>query len=470
VTATAEGAVATTEANIVDRGPIKGRWIQHWDPENVGFWERTGKSIANRNLWASIFVEHIGFSVWTLWAVFVLFLGPEYHVDAAGKFFLGATATLVGALLRVPYTFAVAWIGGRNWTVVSGLLLLIPTFAAAFVLQPGTSYTTFVVMACLGGFGGGNFSSSMSNINTFFPEGKKGAALGLNAGGGNLGVSFIQLIGLLIIATAGAGHPKLLLAVYIPLIVISSIVAALAMENIASVSNDKGAFFMALKEKHTGVMSFLYIGTFGSFIGYAFAFGLVLQTQFGRTPLQAASVTFIGPLLGSLIRPVGGWMADRWGGALVSAVNYILMAVAALICILASGSNSLALFTIGFILLFILSGIGNGSTYKMIPSIFEAKAQGHDEWDRDEKAAWSRSMSGALIGFAGAVGALGGVFINVVLRASYVGQAKSATNAFWVFLAFYVVCAVVTWAVFLRMRSARPRTGGLVGSVPAPAG
>jgi NNP family nitrate/nitrite transporter-like MFS transporter len=454
VTATAEGSVATTEANIVDRGPIKGRWIQHWDPENEGFWERTGKSIANRNLWASIFVEHIGFSVWTLWAVFVLFLGPEYHVDAAGKFFLGATATLVGALLRVPYTFAVAWIGGRNWTVVSGLLLLIPTIAAAFVLQPGTSYTTFVVMACLGGFGGGNFSSSMSNINTFFPEGKKGAALGLNAGGGNLGVSFIQLIGLLIIATAGAGHPKLLLAVYIPLIVISSIVAAFAMENIASVSNDKGAFFMALKEKHTGVMSFLYIGTFGSFIGYAFAFGLVLQTQFGRTPLQAASVTFIGPLLGSLIRPVGGWMADRWGGALVSAVNYILMAVAALICILASGSNSLALFTVGFILLFILSGIGNGSTYKMIPAIFRRQALESVAKGVDKTAALltARRISGGAVGLIGAVGALGGLAINLAFRQSFAAT-KSGVPAFWAFLAFYVVCAVVTYLVYMRRSS-----------------
>ena len=68
-------------------------------------------------------------------------MGPEYGVDAAGKFFLGATATLVGAILRVPYTFAVARFGGRNWTVVSALLLLIPTIAAAFVLQPGTAYT-----------------------------------------------------------------------------------------------------------------------------------------------------------------------------------------------------------------------------------------------------------------------------------------------------------------------------------------
>jgi MFS transporter, NNP family, nitrate/nitrite transporter len=88
----------------------------------------------------------------------------------------------------------------------------------------------------------------------------------------------------------------------------------------------------------------------------------------------------------------------------------------------------------------------------------------------EEKAAWSRRMSGALIGFAGAVGALGGVFINIALRVSYVGAAKSATNAFWVFLGFYVVCAIVTWFVFLRMKSVRAVTGEDVGREPATVG
>ena len=111
-------------------------------------------------------------------------------------------------------------------------------------------------------------------------------------------------------------------------------------------------------------------------------------------------------------------------------------------------------YVVGFIILFVLSGLGNGSTYKMIPSIFEAKSKSLDA-DKATQAAWSRNMSGALIGFAGAVGALGGVFINLVLRASYTGAAKSATNAFWVFLAFYVICALVTWVVFLRQPSAR---------------
>ncbi|WP_344416361.1 nitrate/nitrite transporter [Pseudonocardia ailaonensis] len=435
----------------MSRGVVGGRWIGHWEPEDPGFWARTGRAIANRNLWASIFVEHIGFSVWTLWAVFVLFMGPEYGVDAAGKFFLGATATLVGAILRVPYTFAVARFGGRNWTIVSALLLLIPTVAAAFLVQPGTSYATFVVLAALAGFGGGNFASSMTNINAFFPEGRKGAALGLNAGGGNLGVALIQLIALLIIATAGAGHPKLLLAVYIPLIVISAVVAAIWMDNISSVTGDKGAFFLALKERHTGIMSVLYIGTFGSFIGYAFAFGLVLQTQFGRTPLQATAVTFIGPLIGSFIRPLGGMLADRLGGARVSSVNFLLMAVSALICIGATALNSLGLFTTGFILLFVFSGIGNGSTYKMIPAIFRRQALERVAAGADESAALqhARRISGGAIGLISAVGALGGLLINLAFRSSFAAT-KTGTPAFWAFLAFYLLCAAITFAVYQR--------------------
>ena len=223
------------------RSRLKGNWIDHWEPEDPGFWQRTGAKIASRNLWASIAVEHVGFSVWTLWSVFVLFMGPEYGVDAAGKFLIVSTGSLVGAVLRVPYTFAVARFGGRNWTVISGFLLLIPTVAATFVLQPGTPFGVFLLMAALAGFGGGNFASSMTNINTFYPEGRKGLALGLNAGGGNIGVAVIQLIGLGVIATSGTSNPKVLLAIYIPLIVVVSVWAALSMDNISSVRNDTGA-------------------------------------------------------------------------------------------------------------------------------------------------------------------------------------------------------------------------------------
>lgn len=447
----------------VSHGPLSGRWIDDWDPEDAGFWARTGRRTAYRNLWASIFVEHVGFSVWTLYSVFVLFMGPEYGLSAADKFLLVSTASLVGAVLRVPYTFAVARFGGRNWTVVSGLLLLVPTVASAFVLQPGTPFGVFLLMAALAGVGGGNFASSMTNINAFFPEGRKGTALGLNAGGGNIGVAVIQLLGLLVISVAGAGNPRILLWIYIPLIVVCSVCAALYMDNITSVRNDTGAAQLALRDRNTAIMSLLYIGTFGSFIGYSFAFGLVLQTQFQRTPLEAAAVTFLGPLIGSLIRPLGGNLADRIGGATVTFWNFLAMGVCTLVCVLASGTGSLGLFVAGFIGLFLFAGIGNGSTYKMIPAIFRRTALlrvAEEGESRAEALVWARRVSGAAIGLISAVGALGGLLINLAFRQSF-QDAGSGVPAFWVFLAFYAVCAGVTWAVYLR----QPATVQ-VGAIP----
>jgi NNP family nitrate/nitrite transporter-like MFS transporter len=434
------------------RSLLRGRWIDHWDPEDAGFWERTGAKVANRNLWFSIFSEHIGFSIWTMWSVLVLFMGPEYGIDAAGKFFLVAVPTLVGSVLRLPYTMAPARFGGRNWTIVSAALLLIPTILAAIVIQPGTPYWVFVLVAAVGGLGGGNFASSMANINAFYPESKKGWALGLNAGGGNIGVPVIQLVGLLIIATSGTSAPRILLGVYIPLIVVAAVLAAVKMDNLTSMRNDTGAFKESVKEQQTWVMSFLYIGTFGSFIGYSFAFGLVLQNQFGRTPLQAAAVTFIGPLLGSLIRPVGGWLADKHGGAKVTFWNFIAMAIATCLVLAASAMGSLALYTAGFVLLFVFTGVGNGSTYKMIPAIFRGQARvAIETGGADPEPAYlrARRLSGAVIGIAGAVGALGGLFINLAFRQSFM-TAQSGDPAFWSFLAFYVVCIVVTYAVYLR--------------------
>ncbi len=470
----------------------RNRDIEDWDAEDVEAWEGrdgkvAGKTIARRNLIWSIVAEHVGFSIWSIWSVMVLFMPEDvYGIDAAGKFYLVAVPTLVGAFMRIPYTVAPARYGGRNWTVFSALLLLIPTALTwYFIASPGTSYTTYLVVAAFAGLGGGNFASSMTNINAFYPQRLKGWALGLNAGGGNIGVPVIQLVALLVIATAGNTRPEIVCAAYLVAVSLAALGAALFMDNLRNQRSNLGALAEALRHKHSWVMSFLYIGTFGSFIGFSFAFGQVLQINFlagGETPAQAAlhaaQIAFLGPLLGSIARPYGGKLADRIGGGRITLYTFVAMTFAAGILVAtgmaddarsgAPTGTQMGAYVAGFILLFVLSGIGNGSTYKMIPSIFEAKAQGRDDLDRAGKAAWSRSMSGALIGFAGAVGALGGVFINIVLRASYVSDAKSATNAFWVFLGFYVVCAVVTWWVFLRLQA--PRTRPVGDSVPVPAG
>jgi NNP family nitrate/nitrite transporter-like MFS transporter len=453
------------------------RTIDDWDAEDVDAWNNGGKKIALRNLIWSIFAEHVGFSVWSIWSVMVLFMPQNvYHIDAAGKFFLVAMPTLVGAILRLPYTFATATFGGRNWTVFSALVLVIPTVLTMyFMAHPGTSYTTFMVVAAVAGLGGGNFASSMTNINAFYPQRLKGWALGLNAGGGNIGVAMIQVVGLLVIATAGNRSPHLVCAVYLVLLSVAAVGAALFMDNLTNQRTNGRSMIDVMAYRDSWLIAVLYIGTFGSFIGFSFAFGQVLQMSFvanlshgakvtpaitAQAALHAAQIAFIGPLLGSIVRPVGGWLSDRIGGSKVTLYVFAAMIAAAGWIVLFSGvggaahgarsGGSLAAYVVGFVALFILSGIGNGSVYKMIPSIFDAKAQNIDTLNPAEKADWSRRMSGALIGIAGAIGALGGVGINVVLRASYQSPAKSATTAFWVFLVFYMLCAVITWFVYVR--------------------
>ncbi|WP_121709136.1 nitrate/nitrite transporter [Streptomyces sp. E5N91] len=432
-----------------------GRWIEYWDPENETFWKETGRRTARRNLFFSVLSEHIGFSVWTLWSVLVLFMGPEYGLSPADKFLLTSVVTLVGAVVRVPYTFAVAVFGGRNWTVVSASMLLVPTLAAFVVMEPGTSFSTFLLVGLLAGIGGGNFASSMTNINAYFPLREKGWALGLNAGGGNVGVPVIQLVALAIIGASGG--PRVLLGIYIPLILVAAVLAARFMDNLTTVKNDTGAAKDAARDAHTWIMSVLYVGTFGSFIGYSFAFGQVLTTQFGRTPLQAAYLTFIGPLLGSLVRPLGGRLADRYGGSRITLWNFVAMAAATAVLVVASMERSLALFVTVFVALFVLSGIGNGSTFKMIPHIFHSKALARG-LTGEEAVLHGRRLSGAAMGLIGAVGGLGGVGINLAFRQSFLSSG-SGTGAFVAFLACYAVCIAVTWSVYLRRPAGRSGTG-----------
>ncbi|QMU69711.1 NarK/NasA family nitrate transporter [Streptacidiphilus sp. P02-A3a] len=437
-------------------GPVaaRTRTLAEWRPEDPDFWQRTGARVARRNLVLSILSEHIGFSVWSLWSVLVLFLGPQYHIDAAGKFLLTAVPTATGALLRLPYTGAVARFGGRNWTLTSALLLLVPTVLTGVLLRPGVSYTELVLLAAVAGVGGGNFASSMANINAFYPQRLKGWALGMNAGGGNIGVAAVQLVGLLILATAGAAHPRLLPLVYVPLIVLAALGAALRMDNLDVPRTRTGALRDICREPHTWVMSALYMGSFGSFIGFGFAFGQVLQVQFHQpfdTPVKAAYLTFLGPLLGSLARPLGGALADRFGGALVTCWNFAAMAVGAGLVVVASRQHSLPLFLVGFTALFVLSGIGNGSTYKMIPAIFQSRARAAVLAGTDpavaERTAQGRAT--ALIGVAGAIGAFGGVLVNLAIRQSFL-SAHNGDAAYLAFLGAYSLCLALTWTVYLR--------------------
>jgi NNP family nitrate/nitrite transporter-like MFS transporter len=352
-------------------------------------------------------------------------------------------------------------------------VLFIPAIGTMLLLaNPGLPLWPYLLCAALAGLGGGNFASSMTNINAFYPQRLKGAALALNAGGGNLGVPGIQLVGLLVIATVGNRQPYWVCAIYLVLLAIAGIGAALYMDNLQHYRIEMSTMRAVFSERHTWVIALLYVGTFGSFIGFSFAFGQVLQMNFiacgqstAQASLHAAQIAFLGPLLGSLSRVYGGKLADRIGGGRVTLAVFCSMMLAAGILVSAStfGSHAgrasaatMVGYVVGFVALFILSGIGNGSVYKMIPSIFEARSLSL-EVDETERRQWSRSMSGALIGLAGAVGALGGVGVNLALRQSYL-HSGTATAAFWAFALFYVAASVLTWAVYVR----RP----LKGTVP----
>jgi len=423
--------------------------LSYWEPEDESFWAARGRRIARRNLAFSIFAEHLGFSVWLLWSVVVVALPAEtfpYTVDQ--KFWLVALPNLVGALMRLPYTFAITRFGGRNWTVVSAVLLLIPVCALCWgVTHPGTPYWLMLVFAASAGFGGGNFASSMANISFFYPEREKGTALGINAAGGNLGTSVVQLVVPLVVA-GGLVYAGLM---WVPLVVAAAVCAYLYMDNLTVSRSPFREQLATVRRVHTWVMSFLYIGTFGSFIGYSAAFPLVLKTQF---PDASTKIAFTGALVGSLARPVGGWLSDRVGGARVTAAVFVALGLGALAVIYAVGAGSFTGFLISFLVLFAAAGAGNGSTYRMIPAIFLAKADAAAAAKPDDVQAIrlrGRREGAAALGIAGAVGAMGGFYLPRAIADS-MNATGGIAAAFLAFLAVYALCLGITWWCYLRRR------------------
>ena len=431
----------TTAPEIVDDDEWLQRrpnhWIDRWEPEDPTFWDAVGAKTAKRNLVYSILSEHIGFSVWVIWSVMVLFMPePVWGFSVTDKFLLTTTPAALGSFVRLPYTFAIAKFGGRNWTVISAALLLIPSLLAVFVLTPGVSFGTLLIVTALAGVGGGNFASSMANINNFYPQRLKGRALGLNAGGGNLGVAAVQIVGALVIAFAGnTVDPRIMLYIYIPLVAVVTVLAWLRMDNLTEATNDTGSLREVARRGHTWIISFLYIGTFGSFIGFGFAFGQVLAAAGATKPIY---YVWLGAAVGSLIRPVGGMLADRYTGSIVTFWNFVAMVGASALVLIASRTESIPMFVLVFTLLFALTGLGNGSVYKMIPAIFHAESvtrvgAGADAAGERFQA---RRRSSALVGVAGAVGAFGGVLVQLAFRQSFLsfGTGTAAYVGFVVFL------------------------------------
>ena len=475
--------------NTVDSpAASRGRTLTIWTPEDKRFWAQEGEAIAKLNLWISVPALFLAFAIWQVWSVVAVnlpSLGFNYSTNQL--FWLAAAPALSGATLRIFYSFMVPLVGGRRWTAVSTASLLIPAIGIGVAVQdPTTPYPTMLMLALLCGLGGGNFSSSMANISYFFPKDRKGSALGVNAGLGNLGVSVVQFLSPIVV-TVGVlgvfggdpqtivrnGQPSQVWAqnaafIWVPWIALTSVVAWFSMNDVADAKasfSDQAAIFA---EPHNWLMCLLYLGTFGSFIGFSAGFPLLIKSQFPSVnPLAYA---WRGPLVGALVRPFGGWLADRVGGGVVTMWNFVVMAVAVVgvLWFLPKGAGmalpfgpaegSFTGFFLMFLVLFLTTGIGNGSTFRMIPVIFNQLAlRGIDKAPQAEAAALKQGnvLGAAAVGFAGAFGAYGGFFIPK----SY-GTAITATGgpeaALWIFIVFYLVCVLITWWFYARRHAPMP--------------
>jgi NNP family nitrate/nitrite transporter-like MFS transporter len=455
--------------------------LTHWEPENPDFWARQGARIARRNLWISVLALMLSFAVWMVWSVVVVNLPHVgFRFSTNQLFWLAALPALCGATLRIFYAFMVPMFGGRVWTTLSTASLLIPALGIGYAVQdPQTSYPTLLLLALLCGLGGGNFASSMANISFFFPVSQKGVALGLNAGLGNLGVSVAQFVVPLVIVGglfgaisgapqvwSGSGETKEIWLqnagfVWVPAIALATLAAWFGMNDIPGARASFAEQAVIFVRKHNWLMSWLYLGTFGSFIGHAAGFPLLLQTAFPSA--EATQYVFIGPLVGALMRPLGGWLADRMGGARVTFWNFLIMmlAVAAVLISLPSADSggSLIGFLGAFLLLFFTTGIGNGSTFRMIPIIFLTErmraAEGKGAQVKEQAVRDANKEAAAVLGFTSAIGAYGGFFIPKSYGTS-IAVTGGPEVALYVFMIFYCSCILMTWWYYSRKNAEMP--------------
>jgi len=471
------------EAQTTNGSATRGRVLTLWTPEDKKFWAQEGQAIATRNLWISVPALFLAFAVWQLMSVVAVKL-PQigFNFTTNQLFWLVAAPALSGATLRIFYSFMVPIFGGRRWTAISTASLLIPAVGIGLAVQdPTTSYATMLILALLCGFGGGNFSSSMANINFFFPKERKGSALGVNAGLGNLGVSSMQFLAPLMI-TVGilgifGGDPQVAVDrgagtqatvwiqnaayIWVPWIALAAFAAWIGMNDIADAKASFREQAVIFKRKHNWIMCWLYLGTFGSFIGYSAGFPLLIKSQFPE--INALQYAWVGPLVGAVIRPFGGWLSDKLGGAVVTFWNFIVMAVAVggVLYFLPSGPSggSFAGFFSCFLALFLTTGIGNGSTFRMIPVIFLAErsreAAGRGQAAMDQAVKDANKEAAAVLGFSGAVGAYGGFFIPKSYGTSieYMGGPE---GALYLFIAFYLTCIAITWWYYARKNAPMP--------------
>lgn len=424
--------------------------LANWEPENPVFWEKYGKRIANQNLAVSTWALVLSFVVWTLWATIAAKLNTAgFHFSDAELFTLASLPGLVGATGRLFYTYLPGLLGGRNSTLITTALLLLPTIGLGRALQDTTtSYDTFVLLVAFIGIAGANFSASMANIGFFFPKAHKGLALGINAGVGNLGVSLIYLTAPILLGwnlssffgdglpTANGSIIYLQNVCYfwaVPTL-ITLVLIWLFMDNLPLPKQSPKSMLSIFGNKHTWLMCWIYTCGFGSFIGFSAALGLLVAKEFPDISFSMAA--FLGPFIGAGIRPVGGWLADKLGsGSRVTVIALFVMLAASLVTLMGIQSHNFAMFFSSFLLLFLTTGFINGASFRMIPYIFN-----------------NPFHSSLVTGFTAAIAAYGAFLIPKIFGWSY-SNYQSVTPAFYILIAFTISTIVITWYFYDRKNS-----------------
>ncbi|MBI3672615.1 MAG: MFS transporter [Rhizobiales bacterium] len=446
--------------------------IEDWRPEDKTFWEGGGRAIARRNLWISVPCLLLSFSVWMVWSVVVAKLpSVGFAFTTEQLFWLASLPGLSGATLRIFYSFMPAIFGGRLWTSLATWSLLIPAIGMGYAVQsPDSPYWIFLALALLCGFGGGNFASSMANISFFFPKAEKGNALAINAGLGNLGVSVVQFVVPIAItmsvfgwlggdpqtATVNGVTTTLWLQnagyVFVPFIVASAFAAWFGMNDIATMKASFADQAVIFRRAHNWIMCWLYTGTFGSFIGFSAAFPLLSKILF--PDINVLKYAFLGPLVGAVSRALSGKACDRIGGGRITFWVFIAMSLGVIGILYAIGMKgsptAFPVFFASFLFLFAATGVGNASTFQMIPAIMRKEVvrlePGLNAADRVKQ---SDKEAAAIIGFTSAIAAYGAFFIPKSFGTS-IALTGGAETALYAFLAFYVSCIAITWWFYTR--------------------
>ncbi|WP_312239885.1 nitrate/nitrite transporter NarU [Pantoea sp.] len=444
-----------------------------WDPENPSFWQNQGKKIANRNLLISLSALLLAFCVWMLFSTVAVNLNRVgFNFTTDQLFLLTALPSLSGALLRVPYSFMVPVLGGRLWTVISTAILIVPCVWLGIAIQsPETPFWVFIIISLLCGFAGANFASSMGNISLFFPKTSQGAALGLNGGLGNLGVSVMQLLAPFVImvplfsftgmqGVEQPGGETLWLAnaawFWAPLLAVATLAAWFGMNDIAGFRASFKKQLPVLKNGHLWMLGMLYLATFGSFIGFSAGFAMLAKTQFPTVDI--IKLAFFGPFLGALARSAGGMLSDKLGGVRVTLINFVLMALLTLalfVTLPGSSEGSFIGFYLVFMGLFLTAGLGSGSTFQMIAVIFRQLTLDRilkNGGSQEQAQSTAVTDTAAALGFISAIGALGGFFIPKAFGTS-LSLTGSPVGAMKIFFIFYAICIAITWLVYGRRRT-----------------